>query len=61
MPYAQLTADEIFFHCVEKSRNFFPLCGKNRPFFPHRGKLFSTPWKTRPGLLPLSRPPRRTP
>jgi hypothetical protein len=28
-----------FFHCVEKSRKLFPLCGKN-------GKSFSIVWKT---------------
>ena len=40
-----------FFHCVEKSRNIFPLRGKNRPVFPRRGKKFSTPWKTSLALL----------
>ena len=40
-----------FFHCVEKSRKSFPCCGKNGPFFPHRGKLFSTLWKTVLALL----------
>ena len=34
-----------FFHCVEKPRNIFPLCGKIGRFFPHCGKLFSTVWK----------------
>ena len=35
-----------FFHCVENPGTFFPLRGKNGPIFPHRGKLFSTLWKT---------------
>ena len=39
-----------FFHCVEKSRNIFPLCGKIGLFFPRCGKLFSTVWKTSPIL-----------
>ena len=34
------------FHCVEKSRKSFPLRGKIGLFFPHRGKKFSTAWKT---------------
>ena len=40
-----------FFHCVEKSRNIFPLCGKNGPVFPRCGKKFSTLWKTSLALL----------
>jgi uncharacterized lipoprotein YddW (UPF0748 family) len=40
-----------FFHCVEKPRNIFPLCGKKRPIFPRCGKLFSTAWKTALALL----------
>ena len=39
-----------FFHCVEKSRNIFPLCGKIGLVFPRCGKLFSTVWKTSPIL-----------
>ena len=35
------------FHCVEKRRKVFPLCGKNDPFFPQCGKYFSIVWKNR--------------
>mgnify|MGYP001160734911 FL=1 len=40
-----------FFHCVENLQNIFPLCGKKGRFFPRCGKLFSTVWKTLPGVL----------
>ena len=43
---------ETFFHCVEKSRNIFPLCGKIGRFFPPCGKLFSTVWKNPRAAIP---------
>ena len=36
-----------FFHCVEKRRNIFPLCGKIGLFFPQCGNIFSIVWKNR--------------
>ena len=33
------------FHCVEKRRKVFPLCGKFGLFFPQCGNLFSIVWK----------------
>ena len=43
---------ETFFHCVEKSRNIFPLCGKIGRIFPQGGKLFSTVWKNPRAAIP---------
>ena len=48
---------EKFFHCVEKSRKVFPLCGKIGPIFPQCGKIFSTVWKTFRDFFPGPHPP----
>ena len=39
------------FHCVEKRRKVFPLCGKIGLIFPQCGNIFSIVWKNRENIF----------